>query len=110
MHAEIDQGSAKEQHPRCRPNPSGEYRLIWYLRRKAGDGTKSLVLIAPKYRFLGVGFDDPAKNFDYKSKKDGWRFMGISKHETLDTNYTGLSLSWLIQEALPLGEGVTAWW
>jgi hypothetical protein len=89
---------------------TGDCLLIWYLRRKAGDETKSLVLIAPKYKFLGVGFDDPARNFDYKSKKGGWRFMGVSKHQKLDANYTGLSLSWLIQEALPQGEGVTAWW
>jgi hypothetical protein len=89
---------------------SGDCLLIWYLRRKAGNETKSLVLIAPKYRFLGVSLDDPAKNFDYRSRNDGWRFMGVSKHEKLDANYTGLSLSWLIQEALPQGEGVTAWW
>jgi hypothetical protein len=84
--------------------------LVWYLRRKAGDETKSLVLVAPKYRFLGVSWDDPAKNYDYRSAKDGWRFMGVSKHEKLDTNYNGLSLSWLIQQALPVGEGVTAWY
>src|SRR3954447_8308754 len=27
MHVQIDQGSAEEQHPGCRPSPSGEYRL-----------------------------------------------------------------------------------
>lgn len=26
-HVQIDQGSAEEQHPGCRPSPSGEYRL-----------------------------------------------------------------------------------
>ena len=36
--------------------------------------------------------------------------MGVSKYEGRDRDYTGLSLTWLINDALRQGEGVTAWY
>jgi hypothetical protein len=82
---------------------TGDKLVIWYLRRSAGTATKTLVLIAPKSRFLGVTSDDPAKNYDY-TRKIGWRFMGVSPDDGR------ISLRWLRTGAIPLGEGVSSWW
>ena len=86
---------------------SNDCTLVWYLRRKAGTETKSLVLIAPKASFLGANHDDPVVNYNYRTKSDGWRFMAVSKY---DTWIIPPSLTWLITECLKQGEGVTAWY
>ena len=89
---------------------SGDCLVVWYLRRKAGTETKSLVPVAPRNRFLGANYDDPATSYNYRTRNAGWRFMGVSKYEGRDRDYTGLSLTWLINDALRQGEGVTAWY
>jgi hypothetical protein len=84
---------------------SGDCLLIWLIRRKAGDETKSLVLIAPKKKFLKVDLDDPVQIYKHDR---GWRLLGRSKTDG-EAGYQGLSLNWLRHECLDDADKRAAW-
>ena len=84
--------------------------LVWYLRCKEGGKHKTLVLVAPKRRFLDVKDDDPQKEYIVsQGHGEGWLFMGRSDEDTGTKPYNGLSLDFVRHNMLPIAQGKKAW-
>jgi hypothetical protein len=84
---------------------SDDCLLVWLIRRKVRNETKSLVLIAPKKKFLKVDLDDPVKIHGHDR---GWRFLARSKTDG-EAGYQGLGLNWLRHEILDEADKRAAW-
>jgi hypothetical protein len=89
---------------------SGDQLLVWYLRRKAGMETKSLILMAPKYKYLNVQNDDPLNNYANQGQGQGWRFLCKSAHDDGVDYYRGMSLNWFLDYGLEPARNQDAWW
>ena len=88
---------------------SGDLLLVWYLRCTDDRQDKTLVLIAPKRRFLDVKDDDPQKNYLNQGRGQGWKYMGHSDEDTGTQPYHGLSLDFVRHNMLPKAKGEKAW-
>ena len=80
------------------------------MRCKDNGQDKTLVLIAPKRRFLDVRNDDPKQNYGDQMMGEGWLYMGRSDEDDGINRYQGLSLNWLTHTGLPTAKGMKAWW
>jgi hypothetical protein len=75
--------------------------VIWYLRRRAGKVTKSLVIIAswPGYWL---------QQYNYQPPEKGWRELWPNPYQ--GRSYQRMYISDLIGAVLPNGEHDKAWW
>jgi len=76
---------------------------IWYVRRKAGTFTKSVVSIAPLQRYWGVGFTQTQAE-----QPGGWYWLWTGTIRT-NENIKYITLQDLADQVLPRAKGVDAW-
>jgi hypothetical protein len=90
-----NQGAMYIQVPR-------DYIALWYLRRKSGTFTKTVVSVAPLRRYWGLDNNDPAQ---IHAQYGYW--YRLWDYEQYDT---ALDLAEIANNALFNGQGVDAWY